>query len=487
MSYDGEGQESAWRENSERFRKFWTNTILDDSVDEINDAEIDEVVRILDMSGKGNTKDTQSVARVMIPQGVWRRMFNEIHAIPSLRDILTAVLTSEVPDDRAVAIDRLYKENEKRKNSLTGPSASAVNAMLAAYAPFDNLSIVSINHRVKIIRSFGFMPEINMDSQSIGQQVVSSNNAIIRGFEQLGITGIARALSDFCYEDSVRVIWEDSKLEAVIPDLKPGQEFTNPELCQRFGCSTQGGMRRSLQTNTLVIVSNHINSVYGDEWTDEVLHYTGMGLKGDQDVDFAQNKTLKESTTNGIAVHLFEVFKKKKYHYQGRVELAAPPYLAQQPDQDGQMRQVWMFPLKLVGPNRSPTIASEVLTQKQEDDEKKAHRLSDEQLALRAAQAPKKARSRLTSSHQYQRNPYIVEQARRRADGLCQLCDQPAPFKNKKGTPFLEVHHVQWLAKGGTDTLDNTVALCPNCHRKMHSIDRKKDRQRLTDAARLIG
>ena len=99
----------------------------------------------------------------------------------------------------------------------------------------------------------------------------------------------------FCYEDSVRVIWEDSKLEAIIPDLKPGQEFTNSELCQYFGCSTQGGMRRSLPT----------------------------------------------------------------------------------------------------------------------------------------------------SSHQYQRNPYIVEQARRRADGLCQLCDQPAPFKDKKGTPFLEVHHVQ--------------------------------------------
>ncbi|WP_296863638.1 HNH endonuclease [Thermosyntropha sp.] len=28
--------------------------------------------------------------------------------------------------------------------------------------------------------------------------------------------------------------------------------------------------------------------------------------------------------------------------------------------------------------------------------------------------------------------------------------------------------HIEWLSRGGTDTIDNTVALCPNCHRKMH-------------------
>jgi 5-methylcytosine-specific restriction protein A len=36
------------------------------------------------------------------------------------------------------------------------------------------------------------------------------------------------------------------------------------------------------------------------------------------------------------------------------------------------------------------------------------------------------------------------------------------------GTPYLEVHHVKWLALGGSDTVSNAVALCPNCHRLMH-------------------
>jgi len=64
---------------------------------------------------------------------------------------------------------------------------------------------------------------------------------------------------------------------------------------------------------------------------------------------------------------------------------------------------------------------------------------------------------------------------KRRANGFCQLCEEPAPFKDKKGEPFLESHHIVWLSKGGDDTIENTVALCPNCHRKMHSLNLKSD------------
>jgi 5-methylcytosine-specific restriction protein A len=52
---------------------------------------------------------------------------------------------------------------------------------------------------------------------------------------------------------------------------------------------------------------------------------------------------------------------------------------------------------------------------------------------------------------------------------------QAAPFNNAKGEPHLETHHIVWLAKGGMDTIENTVALCPNCHRKMHIVNDSKD------------
>jgi len=75
----------------------------------------------------------------------------------------------------------------------------------------------------------------------------------------------------------------------------------------------------------------------------------------------------------------------------------------------------------------------------------------------------------------YARNIYIAEFVKRNAQGICQLCKENAPFKNKSGIPYLESHHIKWLSKGGEDSIQNTIALCPNCHKKMHIINDKKD------------
>ena len=73
------------------------------------------------------------------------------------------------------------------------------------------------------------------------------------------------------------------------------------------------------------------------------------------------------------------------------------------------------------------------------------------------------------------RNEDVSEYAKVKANGICQLCETPAPFKDNNNDPFLEAHHIIWLSKGGLDTIENTVALCPNCHRKMHIINERQD------------
>lgn len=132
------------------------------------------------------------------------------------------------------------------------------------------------------------------------------------------------------------------------PGLQPGDIIDNQRLVEIFHCSSQGGMRRSHQTNTLVIVSDHTRSIYEDRWIDNIFHYTGMGQHGDQSLTFMQNKTLAESNQNSVNVHLFEVFAPGKYTYMGRVELAGRPYQELQPDADGNPRRVWVFLLQLV-------------------------------------------------------------------------------------------------------------------------------------------
>lgn len=59
------------------------------------------------------------------------------------------------------------------------------------------------------------------------------------------------------------------------------------------------------------------------------------------------------------------------------------------------------------------------------------------------------------------------------SNGICELCDKEAPFRDKNGDPYLEIHHILPLSCNGSDTITNTVALCPNCHRSIHFSNEK--------------
>lgn len=65
-------------------------------------------------------------------------------------------------------------------------------------------------------------------------------------------------------------------------------------------------------------------------------------------------------------------------------------------------------------------------------------------------------------------NAQISAYAKLRARGICENCDKAAPFKDKDGEPFLEVHHINRLADDGPDISGNMAAICPNCHREAH-------------------
>lgn len=69
---------------------------------------------------------------------------------------------------------------------------------------------------------------------------------------------------------------------------------------------------------------------------------------------------------------------------------------------------------------------------------------------------------------QFARDPLVKAWVLKNSNGACELCRQPAPFISSNGKPFLEVHHVKRLADQGPDCINNTVAVCPNCHRALH-------------------
>ena len=85
-----------------------------------------------------------------------------------------------------------------------------------------------------------------------------------------------------------------------------------------------------------------------------------------------------------------------------------------------------------------------------------------------------------TKTQSYKRDPKVIAYVLREADGECELCNDPAPFTNKDGEPFLEAHHVKPLTDGGSDRIENAVGVCPNCHRSLHlANDLEKRRKKL--------
>jgi hypothetical protein len=89
-------------------------------------------------------------------------------------------------------------------------------------------------------------------------------------------------------------------------------------------------------------------------------------------------------------------------------------------------------------------------------------------------------RSRNSQGTQYFRDPRVRAWTLQRAQGRCELCNQPAPFVDEYQEPYLESHHITMLADHGADTPENTAAVCANCHRELHfGADRRAKTERL--------
>lgn len=58
-----------------------------------------------------------------------------------------------------------------------------------------------------------------------------------------------------------------------------------------------------------------------------------------------------------------------------------------------------------------------------------------------------------------------------RANGDCEGCGDPAPFRRPDGTDYLEPHHTQRRADNGPDHPAHVIALCPTCHARVHQAE----------------
>lgn len=105
-------------------------------------------------------------------------------------------------------------------------------------------------------------------------------------------------------------------------------------------------------------------------------------------------------------------------------------------------------------------LEQEIIQSMQDTSENRLRRLK------LASKTPEKIQTVRTM---FKRNPDVIVEVLLRANGVCERCNQEAPFlRCRDETPYLEVHHIVRLADGGVDSIENALALCPNCHRELH-------------------
>jgi 5-methylcytosine-specific restriction protein A len=86
------------------------------------------------------------------------------------------------------------------------------------------------------------------------------------------------------------------------------------------------------------------------------------------------------------------------------------------------------------------------------------------------------AKTKITKSHE--RNRQLASELNRIYSGRCQVTGHDSPVVY--GVPTAEAHHIDYRSRGGEDSLENLVLVCPNVHRAIHAGDAKFDYGKLS-------
>ncbi|WP_404927135.1 HNH endonuclease [Mesorhizobium sp. ORM16] len=226
----------------------------------------------------------------------------------------------------------------------------------------------------------------------------------------------------------------------------------------RFRGQQQGGIITPVEHSLVIIVTGEEGLAHGyadRRRADGVFEYFGEGQVGDMQM-VRGNAAIANHSAAGKSLLLFRrapgglVFDGEYVYERHHFEPA--------PDREGNERQAIVFELR-------PIENVDEAVEQQDPAEAPLARMRD--AAFEAANlAPGRRVVEMTVVERSRRvRDYVVA----RGVGHCEGCDAPAPFRRPNGTPYLEPHHIRRLSDGGPDDPRYVIALCPNCHRRVHS------------------
>jgi hypothetical protein len=231
VKYDVGKHEAVWKRQSEIFRQFWSDKILNTKSSIVTKAQLDSIICILDAKARGHREFKEAggedVARTMITQIGWYGIFESLKNKSNIQEIMDALFNAEDDEQCINLINQLEKVNEINRNRLTGRRACALNTLLFAYHPERYLSMVSLKHRLQVIKYLELGDSDSYENLSYGERIIRTNRDILSKFkEKYGIETTPRTLTRFLYSDSIWPIWrkEDGKISKGKIGKKEGKE-----------------------------------------------------------------------------------------------------------------------------------------------------------------------------------------------------------------------------------------------------------------------
>ena len=247
-----------------------------------------------------------------------------------------------------------------------------------------------------------------------------------------------------------------------------GKTYFRKDLVDQFGGQLQAGIWTPKEFKVVFIFSGESGEQFGyrDGWTDDgIFQYTGEGQVGDMTFTTG-NSAIRDHRDKCKDLLLFtDLGKGAGVRYEGLFECASWDY-TQGSDKNKAPRQLIVFNLIPVSTEASEAQAiAELISIPNSKSLEDLRQAAYEAATSSSAQVSKQNARTVW----YQRSKRVKDYVLTRAAGVCEACGIPAPFSRKDGSAYLEPHHTTRLADDGPDHPRWVGAICPNCHRRIHS------------------
>ena len=241
----------------------------------------------------------------------------------------------------------------------------------------------------------------------------------------------------------------------------------------RYKGQQYGGIATPANHPYIFIFTGDSGSEYGyidDFDPNGTFKYTGEGQEGDMKMSKG-NLAISHHQKNNKEMLLFESTSQGFVRFLGYCNYVFH-HIEERPDRNGELRNAIVFHLDIVNTQNIDT--AQTLTSKVVEAPKAVYITKPSkgkslqqlrEIALSSTPTHASTQEKIQSIQN--RSTAIKLYAKKRANGICEGCNEIAPFETKSG-PYLEVHHLTRLADGGADLPQNVIALCPTCHRKAH-------------------